>query len=161
MVRTVSGRPGGSEIGDLGLQAFDVKPQQSAARERQNNRAARRVALHEVDRKQAQYGILVGLVNVSTLHAVDPFKPQGGAAALVLRVATASGLPIEPVEPQHQALLAPQPNNVADIDHGVLQVSRNDLEDVLVERDQFEGFHGATSCSAIKARKLPMPAQDP
>src|SRR5262245_66580452 len=108
MVRTVSGRPGGSEIGDLGLQAFDVKPQQSAARERQNNRAARRVALHEVDRKQAQYGILVGLVNVSTLHAVDPFKPQGGAEALVLRVATASGLAVAPCESKDHAHLPQQ-----------------------------------------------------
>src|SRR5262249_5263577 len=123
MVRTVRGRPGGAEIGDLGFQAFNVEPQHPPAPERENDRSGWRIALDEVDGKQAEYGFLVGLVNVSALHAVDPFKPHRRPPALVLRVATTSGLPIEPVEPQHQALLAAQPNNVADIDHSVLQVS--------------------------------------
>ena len=52
-----------------------------------------------------------------------------------------AGPPVEAVETEHQALLLRAPVHVGDLDLGILQMGRNDLQVVRVEGDEFQRLH--------------------
>src|SRR4029077_18375793 len=105
MVRTERRCPGGTEIGNLGLQAFDVESQGRAAGEREEDGARRRVALNEVDSQEAQHRILIVLMDVAAFDGVDALEPPRRSPAAILRIVAPRRLPVEPVDPEHEPLL--------------------------------------------------------
>ena len=75
------------------------------------------------------------------LQAQHPVEAERRAAAAHLRARCIPRLPVEAVEADHQALFLRTPMHVRDLDLGILQMGRHDLEIVRVERDEFQRLH--------------------
>ena len=52
-----------------------------------------------------------------------------------------SGLPIEPVERDHQPFFRRSPEDVRGLDHGVLQMRGDNLDVFLIKRNELETIH--------------------
>ena len=100
-----------------------------------------RVGLGEFDREQVQHRVLGGRAHIAAAESEHALETERGAAPLIAGLPR-RGLPVEPVEAEHQALLRRPPDDVADLDDGVLQMGRDDLDVVLVERNEFQRVHG-------------------
>ena len=61
------GRPGGTKIGQFGLQAFDLETQGRSAGKAQNDHPRRRFSFLKFDRQKIENVILAGRVHVLTL----------------------------------------------------------------------------------------------
>ena len=57
--------------------------------------------------------------------------------------------PIEPVEAHHHPPLGRPPDDIADLEHRILQMGRDDLDVVLVERNELEEIHDETGAETI------------
>lgn len=127
------GFPDGTEIGQLNLQTLDLQPQCPPARKIQGDAAAGRIVFIEIDGEEIEHHIGVAGRHLLALAGIDPFKPQRGAAALKMRTAATGTFPVEPVEGHDQPFFRWPPQNIADLDDGILEVSRDDLEIVAIE----------------------------
>src|SRR5438128_3937896 len=127
-----------AEVGQLAFQAFDVEPQRAAMAEQQEGAAAGLVAGAELDPDQFEQAVLRGRVDVAGLAGQHPVEPQRRDQPARRTLAGQRLLPVEPVQPDHQPLLALPPDDVAGLDAGFLHMRRDHREVIGIERDQFE-----------------------
>src|ERR1700693_5688594 len=142
MVRTSGRRPRRTEVGELGFEALDVEPQRGIAGKHQGDEAGRRIGRGELDGEQVQYRVGIIRRNVPALDREHPVEPQGCAAAAEAWGGIDRRFPVEPIEAQHQPALGRPPHDVADLEHRILQMGRDDLDVVVVERNELEEIHG-------------------
>src|SRR5262249_37808872 len=101
----------------------------------------------EFHRQQVEHRVLAGGIDLAALAAIDPLEAQRRAAAPKLGLLrTLARGPIEAVERHHEALFLRSPDNVGDLDEGILEMGGDDLEVVPVEGDEFHRLHGMRSC---------------
>ena len=88
------------------------------------------------------------LLALAAQHAVEP---ERRAAAAHFGARCIPRLPVEAVEAEHQALFLRAPMHVGDLDLGILQMGRHDLEIIRVEGDEFQRLHDRLHMAAPDA----------
>ncbi len=78
MDRAFHRRPDRAEIGQFGLQAFDLEPHRRATRENQIDHAGRAVGFGEFDGQQVENGVLAGRIDAAAFAGQHAFEAQGG-----------------------------------------------------------------------------------
>src|SRR5579872_6669564 len=146
MVRAAIGHKNLAKVGKLSLKAFDLKTNDTAARERHGDDAGRRILRLEFDRQQIELLVLVRLIEIAALAAENTLETQRRAAPPVIRLARRSGVgggdPVEAAESHHETMLARLPENVGHSHQGILQMRRHNFDVVAIERDESELING-------------------
>ncbi len=110
--------------------------------------------LGELDRQQVEHRILAGGIDVAALAGSDALEPQRRAAAPQLGArAHSAASQSKRSSADHQPLFLRAPDDVGDLDQGILQMGGDDLEVVRVEGNEFQRLHDALPavrvCNAI------------
>ena len=158
VLRFGAGAPGGPEIGEFRLDAFDVEADRGVAGKGEGHIAARVIARFETDGKQRQHPVGGRGLQRLDLRAEHAVEAQRRAPPLIGVVG--SGLrrlfPVEAVENGGEAPLRGDIGQVPDPHHRILQVRRHDLEILFIERNQLKLVVGHRG---IPARTVPPPAR--
>lgn len=148
MIRAKSRSRHLAEVGEFGFQAFDVKTNDPSAGENKRYRAARGVPFDEFDGKQIKPRILGGLIEITAFTGEDPLEAERGPAApvirLYLRIGVGHAHPIEPAQRHDETMIVWYPEDIPDLDQGVLDMRRNHLDVVFIEGDELEFVRART-----------------
>ena len=104
--------------------------------------AARGLRRLEADGEQRQHTLARSGLHILELGVEHPIESETGAPPPVVPAVFGRLLPIEAVERGGKALLPRHIDHVGDADHRVLKQRGQDREVFLVERDEFQRFHG-------------------
>ena len=125
------GGPDRTEVGKLDLQALDFEAERRTAGEHQRHHAGRRIGLGKFHRQQIEHGGAVLRVDVAALEIEHAVEAQHRAAAAIFRAVFLRRFPIEAIDRDDEPLLARLPANVGDLEDGILEMGRDDLDVVL------------------------------
>ena len=134
--------PGGSHVGQLGLDAFDAKPQGRAAGKGQFDDTGRRRLFGKCDRQQIQHCFLIGAIDTKRRDLFHALEMQNRTAALETPLAGLGLFPDKPVHGDHQPLFGWQKTDVAGLHHRILAMGGDDCEVFGVEGYEFQALHG-------------------
>ena len=147
--------PDATQITQLGFDAVDVKAHGSTPGENQRDDAPRSGLFFEFDRKQIQHGISRCAPDVQRLDGCDVFETDCRPAAFVGWPPGTLGRhrpgPIKSVNDGRKPPLLALINDIAYLEHSVLQLRREDDEVILVESHEFQRLHGVVAHSGSAA----------
>jgi hypothetical protein len=135
--------PSLAHIVHLSLYALHLKPDASASREMESNKSARRGQLFERNRQQLGNRERLAGPDFLTLRPFYPVEAQGASAPAqigMLAVAVFGGEPIETAHDRREMLLGRHIHHVGQAQYGILQVSGQDFEIVVIESYELERF---------------------
>src|SRR6185312_11673277 len=101
----------------------------------------------ELDSEKIEHAVLAVLIKAAAFAGDDAFEAKRRATAAIFRrralerVAIGRVHPVEALDRHDEAVLARTPQDIADLDKGVLQMSGHDLDIVLVQGDELKFLH--------------------
>jgi hypothetical protein len=132
-----------AHIVQRGLYALHLKPDAAASREMKGDISAWRFQLLERDRQQFGDGERFARPDFLDLCPLHPVEAQGAPAAAQIGMLAVAGFSGEPVKTAHdcrEMALGGHIYHVGKAQYGVLQVSGQDLEIVVIESYEFQRF---------------------
>src|SRR5215475_11419299 len=151
--------PAWAHIGELRLQTFDLEPERGPARKNQSHRAGRSVGLGKLDRQKIENTVLLSRIYVLAFTGQNALEAQRGPAPPEFIAGAVRAFPVETIEPDNKTPFFRPPMHIGNLDDGVLQVGRSDLEIFLVKDHEFQRVHGVSLLPRL-VRRGPSAAQD-
>jgi hypothetical protein len=138
-----------AKIDELGFETLDFQPNGAAAGKCQRHRSGWSVMLGKFDGEKIEHAVLVALIETAASTGDDAFEAKRCATAAIFRSFVLERVridsvhidnvhPVEALDRHDEAVLARTPQDVADLDQGVLQMSGHHLDIVFLQGDELK-----------------------
>src|SRR6202040_1112268 len=108
--------------------------------------------LGKLNGKQVEDGVFSCRIDATAFTAVDPLETQRRLAAPQLGPAPFRRRPVETAKRNDQTFFLGSPDNIRDLDQGILQMGGYDLDIVSVEGNELQRLHDARSLPSLRSR---------